>query len=73
MVRANRSVGRPNRTSFLRLTGALPTAGALRSSLQMYEMTGANGVKEMRLRGYVVRLEVGAEGGTTGVGVVFTD
>jgi len=27
----------------------------------------------MRLRGYVVRLEEGAERGTTAVGVVFTD
>jgi phosphoribosyl 1,2-cyclic phosphodiesterase len=46
----------------------------LQSELEVVmETTGANGVKEMRLRGYVVRLEVGAEGGTTGVGVVFTD
>jgi hypothetical protein len=30
-------------------------------------------VKEMRLRGYVVRIEAGTEKGTTAVGVVFTD
>jgi hypothetical protein len=30
-------------------------------------------VQEMLLRGYVVRIEEGAEKGTTAVGVVFTD
>jgi hypothetical protein len=34
---------------------------------------GADGVQEMKLRGYVVRIEEGAEKGTTAVGVVFTD
>jgi hypothetical protein len=37
------------------------------------ETPGAEGVQEMRLRGYVVRLEEGVERGTTAVGVVFTD
>jgi phosphoribosyl 1,2-cyclic phosphodiesterase len=37
------------------------------------ETNGANGVNEMRLRGYVVRLEPGSEKGTTNVGLVFTD
>jgi hypothetical protein len=34
---------------------------------------GMDGVQEMILRGYVVRIEEGAEKGTTAVGVVFTD
>jgi phosphoribosyl 1,2-cyclic phosphodiesterase len=34
---------------------------------------GTNGVQQMVLRGYVVRIEEGAEKGTTAVGVVFTD
>jgi hypothetical protein len=33
----------------------------------------AEGMQEMVLRGYVVRIEEGAEKGTTAVGVVFTD
>jgi phosphoribosyl 1,2-cyclic phosphodiesterase len=33
----------------------------------------ADGLQEMILRGYVVRIEEGAEKGTTAVGVVFTD
>jgi hypothetical protein len=37
------------------------------------ETPGADGVQEMKLRGYVVRIEEGAEKGTTAVGVVFTD
>jgi phosphoribosyl 1,2-cyclic phosphodiesterase len=37
------------------------------------ETPSPDGVQRMRLRGYVVRLESGAEKGTTGVGVVFTD
>jgi hypothetical protein len=34
---------------------------------------GVDGVQEMLLRGYVVRIEEGTEKGTTAVGVVFTD
>ena len=46
----------------------------LQSELQVVmEAPGADGVQEMRLRGYVVRLETGTEKGTTAVGVVFTD
>jgi len=46
----------------------------LQSELQVViETPGADGVQEMRLRGYVVRLETGVEKGTTAVGVVFTD
>jgi hypothetical protein len=46
----------------------------LQSELQVViEAPGADGVQEMRLRGYVVRLEAGTEKGTTAVGVVFTD
>ena len=53
---------------------ALKHSPKLQSELEVVmETPGSNGVREMRLRGYVVRLEVGAEGGTTGVGVVFTD
>jgi len=37
------------------------------------ETPSADGVHAMRLRGYVVRIEAGAEIGTTAVGVVFTD
>lgn len=45
----------------------------LQSELEVImETTGKEGVREMRLRGYVVRLEAGTEG-TTAVGVVFTD
>ena len=46
----------------------------LQSELEVImETPGKEGVREMRLRGYVVRLEAGAEKGTTAVGVVFTD
>ena len=46
----------------------------LQSELQVViETPGADGMQEMRLRGYVVRLESGGEKGTTAVGVVFTD
>lgn len=45
----------------------------LQSELEVImETPGKEGVREMRLRGYVVRLEAGTEG-TTAVGVVFTD
>lgn len=46
----------------------------LQSELEVtIETPGADGVQQMHLRGYVVRLEAGVEKGTTGVGVVFTD
>ncbi len=46
----------------------------LQSELEVViETPGMNGAQKMRLRGYVVRLEAGAENGTTAVGVVFTD
>jgi phosphoribosyl 1,2-cyclic phosphodiesterase len=46
----------------------------LQSELEVVmETTGLDGVKEMRLRGYIVRIEAGTEKGTTAVGVVFTD
>ena len=46
----------------------------LQSELEVViDTPGMNGVKEMRLRGYVVRIEPGADKGTTAVGVVFTD
>lgn len=46
----------------------------LQSELEVViETAGSNGVREMRLRGYVVRLEVGSEKGMTAVGVVFAD
>jgi phosphoribosyl 1,2-cyclic phosphodiesterase len=46
----------------------------LQSELEVViETPGAAGVQEMRLRGYVVRLEAGLEKGTTAVGIVFTD
>jgi len=46
----------------------------LQSELEVViETPGANGTQEMRLKGYVVRLESGVEKGTTSVGVVFTD
>jgi phosphoribosyl 1,2-cyclic phosphodiesterase len=61
----------------LALQGALLSlkhSPRLQSELDVVmETSGANGVQEMRLRGYVVRLEAGAEKGTTAVGVVFTD
>lgn len=61
----------------LALQGALISlkhSPRLQSELQVViETPGANGVQEMRLRGFVVRLETGTEKGTTAVGVVFTD
>jgi hypothetical protein len=61
----------------LALQGALVSlkhSPQLQSELQVViEAPGPDGVQEMRLRGYVVRLEAGTEKGTTAVGVVFTD
>jgi phosphoribosyl 1,2-cyclic phosphodiesterase len=61
----------------LSLQGALISlkhSPRIQSELQVtMEAPGAEGVQEMRLRGYVVRLEEGVERGTTAVGVVFTD
>jgi hypothetical protein len=61
----------------LALQGALLSlkhSPRLQSELEVIiDTPGADGVKEMRLRGYVVRLEAGSEKGTTAVGVVFTD
>lgn len=46
----------------------------LQSELEVViETPSAEGVQQMRLRGYVVRLEAGLEKGTTAVGVVFSD
>ena len=46
----------------------------IQSELQVImETPSADGTREMRLRGYVVRIEEGTEKGTTAVGVVFTD
>jgi phosphoribosyl 1,2-cyclic phosphodiesterase len=61
----------------LALQGALISlkhSPRLQSELEVViETPGANGVQEMRLRGYVVRLEAAAEKGMIAVGVVFTD
>jgi phosphoribosyl 1,2-cyclic phosphodiesterase len=61
----------------LALQGALISlkhSPRLQSELEVIiETPGAEGVQQMRLRGYVVRLEAGLEKGTTAVGVVFTD
>jgi phosphoribosyl 1,2-cyclic phosphodiesterase len=61
----------------LALQGALISlkhSPRLQSELEVViETPGADGVQEMRLRGYVVRLEAGVEKGMTAVGVVFTD
>lgn len=61
----------------LALQGALISlkhSPRLQSELQVViETPGADGLQEMRLRGYVVRIETGTEKGTTAVGVVFTD
>jgi phosphoribosyl 1,2-cyclic phosphodiesterase len=61
----------------LALQGALISlkhSPRLQSELEVViETPGANGTQEMRLRGYVVRIEAGMEKGTTAVGVVFTD
>src|SRR6266699_1036794 len=46
----------------------------LQSELQVtMEAPGGDGVQTMRLRGYVVRIDAGAEKGRSAVGVVFTD
>jgi hypothetical protein len=46
----------------------------LQSELQVtMETPGADGVQSMNLRGYVVRIDAGAEKGHVAVGVVFTD
>jgi phosphoribosyl 1,2-cyclic phosphodiesterase len=46
----------------------------LQSELQVtMEAGGANGLQAMHLRGYVVRIDIGAEKGHSAVGVVFTD
>jgi len=37
------------------------------------EAPGSNGSQSMKLRGYVVRIDAGAEKGHSAVGVVFTD
>jgi phosphoribosyl 1,2-cyclic phosphodiesterase len=53
---------------------ALKHSPRMQSEVQVRMQTpGSNGVQEMILRGYVVRIEDGAERGTTAVGVVFTD
>ncbi len=61
----------------LSLQGALISlkhAPRMQSELQVsMETPGADGLQEMRLRCYVVRIENGTEKGTTAVGVVFTD
>jgi phosphoribosyl 1,2-cyclic phosphodiesterase len=61
----------------LALQGALISlkhSPRLQSELEVViETPGADGVQQMRLRGYVVRIETGGEKGTTWVGVVFTD
>jgi phosphoribosyl 1,2-cyclic phosphodiesterase len=61
----------------LALQGALISlkhSPRLQSELEVVmEASGTNGRQEMRLRGYVVRLEAGVERGTTAVGIVFTD
>jgi phosphoribosyl 1,2-cyclic phosphodiesterase len=46
----------------------------LQSELQVVmEAPGSDGTQNMRLRGYVVRIEPGVEPGCTAVGIVFTD
>jgi phosphoribosyl 1,2-cyclic phosphodiesterase len=46
----------------------------LQSELQvLMETPGPDGLQTMRLRGYVVRIDVGKEKGQSAVGVVFTD
>jgi phosphoribosyl 1,2-cyclic phosphodiesterase len=53
---------------------AMKHSPRMQSEVQVKMQTpGPNGVQEMYLRGYVVRIEDGAEKGTTAVGVVFTD
>ena len=61
----------------LSLQGALISlkhSPRMQSELQVtMETPTADGLQAMELRGYVVRIEEGAEKGTTAVGVVFTD
>lgn len=61
----------------LSLQGALISlkhSPRMQSELQVtMETPTADGLKAMHLRGYVVRIEEGAEKGTTAVGLVFTD
>ncbi len=61
----------------LSLQGALISlkhSPRMQSELQVtMETPTAEGLQGMQLRGYVVRIEEGAEKGTTAVGVVFTD
>jgi len=61
----------------LSLQGALISlkhSPRLQSELQVtMETPGAEGMQNMRLKGYVVRVEEGQEKGRTAVGVVFTD
>jgi phosphoribosyl 1,2-cyclic phosphodiesterase len=61
----------------LSLQGALISlrhSPRLQSELQVtMETPGADGVQAMKLRGYVVRIDEGAEKGHSAVGVVFTD
>jgi len=46
----------------------------LQSELQVtMEAPGQEGTQAMRLRGYVVRVDTGAEKGHSAIGVVFTD
>jgi len=53
---------------------ALKHSPRLQSELQVTMQTpGANGLQVMELRGYVVRIDTGAEKGQCAVGVVFTD
>ena len=53
---------------------ALKHSPRLQSELQVTMQTpGANGLQVMELRGYVVRIDMGAEKGQCAVGVVFTD
>jgi hypothetical protein len=61
----------------LSLQGALISlehAPRLQSELQVtMEAPGSNGAQSMVLKGYVVRIDAGAEQGHSTVGVVFTD
>jgi phosphoribosyl 1,2-cyclic phosphodiesterase len=61
----------------LSLQGALISlrhSPRLQSELQVtMETPGVDGVQAMKLRGYVVRIDEGAEKGDSAVGVVFTD
>jgi hypothetical protein len=61
----------------LSLQGALISlehAPRLQSELQVtMEAPSSDGLQSMKLRGYVVRIDAGAEEGMSAVGVVFTD